>query len=34
MDYFARRFKECLYCLALFYGFAAPARVPVKSLRR
>ena len=34
MDYFARRFQECLDRLALFYGFAAPARVPVKSLPR
>jgi len=25
-DYFARRFQECLDRLALFYGFAAPAR--------
>jgi hypothetical protein len=33
-DYFARRFGECLDCLAQFYGFAAPARIPVKSLRR
>lgn len=33
-DYFARRFQECLDRLALFYGFAAPARVPVKSLPR
>jgi hypothetical protein len=34
MDYFARRLQECLDRLALFYGFAAPARVPVKSLPR
>jgi hypothetical protein len=33
-DYFARRFQECLDRLALFYGFAAPARIPVKSLPR
>jgi len=33
-DYFARRFQECLDRLALFYGFAAPERIPVKSLRR
>ena len=33
-DYFARRLQECLDRLALFYGFAAPARVPVKSLQR
>jgi hypothetical protein len=33
-DYFARRFQECLDRLAQFYGFAAPARIPVKSLRR
>lgn len=33
-DYFARRFGECLDRLAQFYGFAAPARVPVKSLPR
>lgn len=33
-DYFARRFQECLDRLALFYGFAAPARMPVKSLPR
>lgn len=33
-DYLARRFQECLDRLALFYGFAAPARVPVRSLRR
>ena len=33
-DYFARRFQECLDRLALFYGFAAPARIPVKSLQR
>jgi len=32
IDYFARRFQECLDRLALFYGFAAPARIPVKSL--
>jgi hypothetical protein len=31
-DYFARRFGECLDRLALFYGFAAPARIPVRSL--
>lgn len=31
-DYFARRFQECLDRLALVYGFAAPARVPVKIL--
>jgi hypothetical protein len=30
-DYFARRFQECLDRLALFYGFAAPAHIPVKS---
>ena len=33
-DYFAKRFQECLDRLALFYGFAAPARIPVKSLPR
>jgi hypothetical protein len=33
-DYLARRFQECLDRLALFYGFAAPARVSVKSLPR
>jgi hypothetical protein len=33
-DYFARRFQECLDRLALFYGFAAAARIPVKSLQR
>ena len=33
-DYFARRLQECLDRLALVYGFAAPARIPVKSLRR
>jgi hypothetical protein len=33
-DYFARRFQECLDRLALVYGFAAPARIPVKSLPR
>jgi hypothetical protein len=33
-DYFARRFQECLDRLALFYGFAAPAPIPVKSLPR
>jgi hypothetical protein len=33
-DYFARRFQECLDRLALAYGFAAPARIPVKSLPR
>jgi len=33
-DYFARRFAECLDRLAQFYGFAAPARIPVKSLPR
>lgn len=33
-DYFARRFGECLDRLALAYGFAAPARIPVKSLPR
>jgi hypothetical protein len=33
-DYLARRFQECLDRLALFYGFAAPARIPVKSLPR
>ena len=33
-DYLARRFQECLDRLALFYGFAAPVRVPVKSLPR
>ena len=33
-DYFARRFQECLDRLALTYGFAAPARIPVKSLLR
>jgi hypothetical protein len=33
-DYFARRFQECLDRLALVYGFAAPARMPVKSLPR
>ena len=33
-DYFARRVQECLDRLALFYGFAAPARIPVKSLPR
>lgn len=33
-DYLARRFQECLDRLALFYGFAAPGRVPVKSLQR
>jgi hypothetical protein len=33
-DYFARRLQECLDRLALFYGFAAPARIPVKSLPR
>ena len=33
-DYFARRFQECLDRLALFYGFAAPSRIPVKSLPR
>ena len=33
-DYFARRFQECLDRLAQVYGFAAPARIPVKSLRR
>jgi hypothetical protein len=33
-DYFARRFQECLDRLALTYGFAAPARIPVKSLPR
>lgn len=33
-DYFARRFQECLDRLAQFYGFAAPARMPVKSLQR
>jgi len=33
-DYFARRFQECLDRLALFYGFNAPARIPVKSLPR
>jgi hypothetical protein len=34
MDYFARRLQECLDRLALFYGFAAPARIQVKSLPR
>lgn len=33
-DYLARRFQECLDRLALFYGFAAPARIPVKNLPR
>jgi hypothetical protein len=33
-DYLARRFQECLDRLAQFYGFAAPARMPVKSLQR
>lgn len=33
-EYFARRFQECLDRLALVYGFAAPARIPVKSLQR
>ena len=33
-DYFARRFQECLDRLALFYGFATPARIPVKNLPR
>ncbi|MGQ0686429.1 hypothetical protein [Bradyrhizobium sp.] len=33
-DYFARRFQECLDRLALIYGFAAPARIPVRSLPR
>src|SRR5262245_43337316 len=33
-DYFARRLQECLDRLALTYGFAAPARIPVKSLLR
>lgn len=33
-DYFARRFQECLDRLALVYGFAATARIPVKSLLR
>jgi len=33
-DYFARRFQECLDRLALFYGFATPALIPVKSLPR
>jgi hypothetical protein len=33
-DYFARRFQECLDRLALFYGFAAPARVAVKTVPR
>lgn len=33
-DYFARRLQECLDRLALFYGFAAPARMAVKSLPR
>jgi hypothetical protein len=33
-DYFARRLQECLDRLALTYGFAAPARIPVKSLPR
>ena len=33
-DYFARRFQECLDRLALIYGFAAPPRMPVKSLPR
>ncbi|MBI5318675.1 hypothetical protein [Bradyrhizobium sp.] len=33
-DYLARRFQECLDRLALFYGFAASARIPVKSLPR
>jgi hypothetical protein len=33
-DYFARRFQECLDRLALFYGFAAPERIPLKSLQR
>lgn len=33
-DYFARRLQECLDRLARVYGFAAPARIPVKSLPR
>ncbi|MCP4618682.1 MAG: hypothetical protein GY844_19885 [Bradyrhizobium sp.] len=33
-DYFARRLQECLDRLALAYGFAAPARIPVRSLPR
>jgi hypothetical protein len=33
-DYFARRFQECLDRLAVVYGFAVPARIPVKSLLR
>jgi hypothetical protein len=34
MDYFARRLQECPDRLALFYGFAAPAHIQVKSLPR
>lgn len=33
-DYFARRLQECLDRLALFYGFAAPVRIPVRNLPR
>ncbi len=33
-DYFARRFQECLERLALIYGFAAPTRIPVKTVPR
>jgi hypothetical protein len=33
-DYFARRFQECLDRLAQTYGFAAPARIPVKTVPR
>jgi hypothetical protein len=33
-EYFARRFQECLDRLALVYGFAARARIPVKNLQR
>jgi hypothetical protein len=33
-DYFARRFQECLDRLALIYGFAAPTRIPVKTVPR
>ena len=34
IDYFSRRFRECLDRLALIYGFATAHPVPVKNVRR